>query len=543
MAFNGSGLFLRIHNWIADAAASIKITASRMDAEMDGFATGLSNCVTKDGQTTPTANIPMGTFRHTGVGDSSSLTSYPSTKQVQNGSVNYSSDTGVANAYIANLSPAPTAYVAGMHVFVNILNTNTAVSTINVNSLGVKSITTWNGVALISNELIAGQVAHLIYNGTNFNLISNDSILPKNNVWTGTQTLSSKSLWQAEGAAIASAATTNIWAGDGNTVHVTGSTGPITSFGAAPQAGAVMWVIFDGTPSVTHNGTNINMLNGGTSITAAVGDFFRVYADTTTQFDIIHFKASGLFSPNIQTFPGSGTWIKPDMPATSKAVIDLWSGAGSGARAETGNPAGGGGGCHRRLETTLAALGATESVVIGPGGASKTTAGDGNPGTNSTFGSLLTAYAGGSGGGGATGAGGGGAGELGTGTSAASSTAGLGGPGFGGTSGSGPTNNTGGNGGLNASSGENAHSPDSGGGGGGGGSPGGTADYGGAGGAGAGGGARAAAKSINGGDGGSVSAGNVGTAGVQPAGGGAGSVAANSGAGGAGKCIVTVYPG
>jgi len=55
MAFNGSGVFVRLYNWANDAAASIKIRADRFDAEMDGFATGLSTCMTKDGQQLPTA--------------------------------------------------------------------------------------------------------------------------------------------------------------------------------------------------------------------------------------------------------------------------------------------------------------------------------------------------------------------------------------------------------------------------------------------------------------------------------------------------------
>ena len=58
MAFNGSGVFVRLYNWVNDAAANIKIRADRMDNEMDGFATGLSSCITKDGQTTITANLP-----------------------------------------------------------------------------------------------------------------------------------------------------------------------------------------------------------------------------------------------------------------------------------------------------------------------------------------------------------------------------------------------------------------------------------------------------------------------------------------------------
>ena len=55
MPFNGSGVFTRLYSWANDAAASIKVRADRFDAEMDGFATGLSTCMTKDGQQLPTA--------------------------------------------------------------------------------------------------------------------------------------------------------------------------------------------------------------------------------------------------------------------------------------------------------------------------------------------------------------------------------------------------------------------------------------------------------------------------------------------------------
>lgn len=67
MAFNGSGTFNRIYSWVTDLANGVAITASRMDGEMDGMATGLSNCITKDGQTTVTANIPMNSKKLTGL--------------------------------------------------------------------------------------------------------------------------------------------------------------------------------------------------------------------------------------------------------------------------------------------------------------------------------------------------------------------------------------------------------------------------------------------------------------------------------------------
>jgi hypothetical protein len=69
MGFNGSGTFVRAHNWVSDKNAAVKITASRMDTEDDGFAAGLSNTICRDGQSTITAAIPFNNQRITGLGD------------------------------------------------------------------------------------------------------------------------------------------------------------------------------------------------------------------------------------------------------------------------------------------------------------------------------------------------------------------------------------------------------------------------------------------------------------------------------------------
>jgi hypothetical protein len=67
--FNGSGGYVRAHNWVADRNASIKILAERMDEEFDAMATAFGSCILKDGQQDPTDNLPMATFRITGMGD------------------------------------------------------------------------------------------------------------------------------------------------------------------------------------------------------------------------------------------------------------------------------------------------------------------------------------------------------------------------------------------------------------------------------------------------------------------------------------------
>lgn len=533
MAFNGSGLFLRIFNWAADAAANIKITASRMDTEMDGFATGLSNCVTKDGQTTPTANIPMGTFRHTGVGDSSSLTSYPSTKQLQNGSVTYSTDTGAVNAYLAGLSPAPTLYTAGLDVYILVANSNTGASTINVSALGVKDIRYSSGAALSGGALIAGQIAHLKYNGTYFNLLSTESNTAGPKTFTGPVTMSGSAIFLAEGADVATASSTNIWVGDGNTKHLTGSA-TINDFGTAPQAGAIMRCISNSTPTLA-NGVNLITNNDGSNIVCRAEDSWWVFAETTTIMKVFGYQRSdgtALRATNTDRLEyfTNATWPKPaGFPSTAIAIIECWAGAGSGAKvAATNHAGGGGGGGYARREMPLSALGATEVVTIGLGGPAQGTDGGTIAGGNTTFGAHLTAFggAGGLAGNSSEGAGGGGGGEIAAGVTDVGGAIGGSSPNqngpanaktiWGGGAGSGVWNNAGTPTATNA----------------------GNAVYGGGGGAGQHGNGTglSAGTSKFGGPGGAAKA-----AGSVPGGGGGGSSGVGaSGAGGAGKCVVTV---
>lgn len=70
-------------NWVGDASVGIKIEAARHDTQDDDFATGINNCLTKDGQNTPTANLPMGGFKHTNVADATANNQYATYGQLQ----------------------------------------------------------------------------------------------------------------------------------------------------------------------------------------------------------------------------------------------------------------------------------------------------------------------------------------------------------------------------------------------------------------------------------------------------------------------------
>ena len=80
MGYDGAGNYSRTHNFSADGSAGIKILAARMDAEFNDFASAMSLPVLRDGQNVPTANLPMGGFRHVGVGAPASATNYMRSK-------------------------------------------------------------------------------------------------------------------------------------------------------------------------------------------------------------------------------------------------------------------------------------------------------------------------------------------------------------------------------------------------------------------------------------------------------------------------------
>jgi hypothetical protein len=59
LAFNGSGVHNRVHDWTQDLSNTIPVTASRMDAEHDDISSSLSAVICRDGQSTTTARIPF----------------------------------------------------------------------------------------------------------------------------------------------------------------------------------------------------------------------------------------------------------------------------------------------------------------------------------------------------------------------------------------------------------------------------------------------------------------------------------------------------
>lgn len=82
----------------------------------------------------------------------------------------YAVDGGSNDTYVIALDVPPTSYVAGMTVSFKANTTNTGACTLNINSLGAKSIKKNGDLDPGDGDIVAGQIVTVIYDGTNFQL-------------------------------------------------------------------------------------------------------------------------------------------------------------------------------------------------------------------------------------------------------------------------------------------------------------------------------------------------------------------------------------
>jgi len=93
----------------------------------------------------------------------------------------YAADAEATDTYAITLSPVPAAYTTGMVVRFKANTVNTGAATLNVNSLGAKTIVKNFNVTLADGDIKANQIVEVIYDGTNFQLLSQISNVFGNN--------------------------------------------------------------------------------------------------------------------------------------------------------------------------------------------------------------------------------------------------------------------------------------------------------------------------------------------------------------------------
>jgi hypothetical protein len=169
MSFNGSGTFV-INSAGQPVVTGTVISSTAFNALTADLATGLTTAMTKDGQTTPTANIPMGTFKFTGLGVGSAGTDSANLSQVQSSVGTFLTAAGT-DTITASVSPSLTAYAVGQTFKFIAAATNTGAVTINISALGAKSIVKNGSTPLVGGDITNGLLNQIVYDGTNFQLV------------------------------------------------------------------------------------------------------------------------------------------------------------------------------------------------------------------------------------------------------------------------------------------------------------------------------------------------------------------------------------
>lgn len=170
MSRNGSGVYsLPAGNPVVTGTT---ISSTWANNTLNDIASALTASLTADGQTTPSANLPMGGYVLSGVGSATLRTQSASAGQIQDSTFQYLTSISGTNTIVATAALGMSAYAAGQVFRFIVANANTGAVTININAIGAKSITKSGAIALAADDLVANSVVQIVYDGTQFQLLS-----------------------------------------------------------------------------------------------------------------------------------------------------------------------------------------------------------------------------------------------------------------------------------------------------------------------------------------------------------------------------------
>ena len=170
MSYNGSGTF-NINSAGQPVVSGTVISSTAFNALTSDLATGLTTALTKDGQSTPTANITLGGYKITNLAAGTAAADAVRFSQLQGGTTSTYITAAGADTITGTVTPTLTAYATGQQFSFVAAGTNTTSVTLNIDGVGVKAVTRAGTTALAAGDILTGQVAIVEYDGTQFQLL------------------------------------------------------------------------------------------------------------------------------------------------------------------------------------------------------------------------------------------------------------------------------------------------------------------------------------------------------------------------------------
>lgn len=311
MSRNGSGVYsLPSGNPFVTGTT---ISSTTVNTTLSDIATALTASLASDGQTVPTANLPMGSFKHTGTAAATALTDYARADQVQNSAFQTLTGVSGTDTITATLgSPSLTAYATGQTFrFVSAGENTTTSVTLNINAIGAKAVTKNGTTALVAGDIPSGAVVEVYYDGTRFQLVA----LPRalGSAAFGTLGQAANNVPQMDSSAnflVTSGGGIGYGTGSGGTV--TQTTSRTTAVTLNKPTGAITLVSAAGSPAVTGFAVNCSLVAAGDVIETSV----RLGANNVYSIIPANIQ-NGYFSLFVSSVLGTAT----ESPVINFAVI------------------------------------------------------------------------------------------------------------------------------------------------------------------------------------------------------------------------------
>lgn len=151
------------------------ITSSWANTTMPDLAAAITASLAADGQTLPTANLPMAGFHHLSVSDPTLRDQYASLGMVQDGRHTRVNIIAGPNVLAGTLVGQMSAYTPGQILSFQAQADNTGAVTLNVNGIGPVPVVNSLGADLLPGDFRAGRFYILLYNGVSFSVASGTS--------------------------------------------------------------------------------------------------------------------------------------------------------------------------------------------------------------------------------------------------------------------------------------------------------------------------------------------------------------------------------